>query len=437
MRYLSWVFFVYFYSSSLVAGQVSHESLSSNTTIGLLEILDEVLMSNPGVESQRRMTASAKSDVKSAKLQFLPTPSVSVQQVSAPITDPSYGTGSSRVTTLYLQQPIWTGGKLTANLSKAESQKLLADAALQDGRRQMAFNAVQAYADYISAKRKTAIYDDNINTQKGLLSLVERRILSGASPRIDYEFANGRLESTLSEADAIGLQLQMSKFKLKELIGRDILVGDSGYDRVLNLIDISQVSKPDLIDSAIATNPQVVKAKALEAIAKSDIDIKKAAAYPDVYVRAERQNGNFQIANEPAFNRIFVGISTQFGAGFSNFSQESSAKEKYNASKFDVESTIRAARERLSSDIESLATYKARLVKQVNSAQAALSTYQSWHRQFLAGKKTWQDLNNAAKELTYSQAAVHDLKSAILVLNWRISVEIYGLDESLDILALK
>ena len=78
----------------------------------LEQLIASALTSHPSAQGQRALVQSAQAGVDSARWQFYPTPSVSIETANASATDPLY-LGDNRVSTVRLQQPLWTGGRLT------------------------------------------------------------------------------------------------------------------------------------------------------------------------------------------------------------------------------------------------------------------------------------------------------------------------------------
>jgi adhesin transport system outer membrane protein len=56
------------------------------------------------------------------------------------------------------------------------------------------------------------------------------------------------------------------------------------------------------------------------------------------------------------------------------------------------------------------------------SADLADQVLASWDRQYLAGRKTWQDLMNSAREQVQAQAQLADLDGSQLVASWRLAL---------------
>jgi len=88
------------------------------------------LSSNPLTKSQQTLVESAKVGVDSAKWQFYPTPSVSVEMANTSSSDLLYQ-GDKRVSIGRIQQPLWTGGRLSAGVNKAEAGLAVSQASLE------------------------------------------------------------------------------------------------------------------------------------------------------------------------------------------------------------------------------------------------------------------------------------------------------------------
>ena len=78
---------------------------------------------HPQVLIQQQNLKSAGFDLEVSKQAFYPTPSISVERAqSNGGNDPSYA-GAPQVATLKVQQPLWTGGRLTAQKNKATANQ--------------------------------------------------------------------------------------------------------------------------------------------------------------------------------------------------------------------------------------------------------------------------------------------------------------------------
>ena len=62
------------------------------------------------------------------------------------------------------------------------------------------------------------------------------------------------------------------------------------------------------------------------------------------------------------------------------------------------------------------------------SLGAAEDVSASYDRQFLAGRKSWLDVMNAARELAQTETQLADLQSTQLVVTWRLAAYARGID---------
>jgi adhesin transport system outer membrane protein len=115
----------------------------------LPELIEGVLASHPSLRAQKALGESAKDAVEGAKWQFFPTPSIGFEQANTGSSDPNYPSfGDKNITTLRLQQPLWTGGRLSAGLDRAKAGVVSSQATLDGVRQDLALRVLQSYADW-------------------------------------------------------------------------------------------------------------------------------------------------------------------------------------------------------------------------------------------------------------------------------------------------
>jgi adhesin transport system outer membrane protein len=127
----------------------------------LTMVLREVVNAHPDVRVQQSGLQVARQQLSIAHQQYLPTPSVSIEQAQASATDSQYN-GDSRVTVLRLQQPLWTGGRLAAGVGKAEAGVAVRESALEEARQQLAQATVQSWGDWCAAQARLGAVERNL-----------------------------------------------------------------------------------------------------------------------------------------------------------------------------------------------------------------------------------------------------------------------------------
>jgi adhesin transport system outer membrane protein len=104
-----------------------------------------------------------------------------------------------------------------------------------------------------------------------------------------------------------------------------------------------------------------------------------------------------------------------------------------DAAMADEDATRRVISEEILSDVALIKSIKNRVKSTQAACEAASSTEQSWQRQFLVGKKAWQDVLNATRELANCKVTLADAKETLLSLNWRLAIYAMGIDQSLGL----
>ncbi len=387
-------------------------------------LIVSALSSHPAVQSQRAQVDSALAGLAAARWQFYPTPSVVVESANSSAADRSYP-GDSTVTSLRLQQPVWTGGRLSAGVAKSQAGVSVNRAALEEARVQLALRVVQAYGEWLAAHLKALAQEKSLATHARLREQVARRIEQGVSAQSDMLLAVARLETLAAEIAALRSQHDIAVARLGQLIGRPA--------DPIALAQAPAVPRPvpagiqSLLDQAQRLSPAIQKAQAQANAQLATIDERRAELAPEVYLRAERQYGNYSYRNASPENRLFLGLSSRFGAGLSSLSNVEAAQAQHQAALADIEVQSRALNEQVLADHALASSTQGRLAALKASLDAAVQVSESYDRQFLAGRKTWLDVMNAARELAQTELQLADIASAQVVLSWRLAILTQGL----------
>lgn len=387
-------------------------------------LIQSALSHHPALRAQSGMQDAAKAGIEGAKWQYWPTPSIGVERANT--RDPAYR-GDNTVTTLRLQQPLWTGGRLDGNLSKAEAQALAARADLEATRQQLALRVIQAWSEATAAQGKVVAYAQSRDVHARLLGLVERRTREGASAQADIDLARSRLDGTDADLATAHAQRDTALDKLRLLTGRPVAAGELGDINTTHSPAIA-ASLADQLAAARAQSPQIAKARAQSQVAQAEVAVAKSALSPEVYLRAERQYGNFSLPGQDPQNRIFIGLTSAFGAGLSSLSGVDAARARQLAAEEDIQTQQLALDEQVQGDAVLARTAEARRRSLERARASAGDVSASWERQFLAGRKQWQDLMNAAREQTQADVQLADAIATQHLTGWRLAVLTRGVD---------
>lgn len=390
----------------------------------LEQLISSALLDHPAIQVQQAQKQAAEAGVDSATWQFYPTPSIAVENVHTSASDPSYQ-GDDTTASLRLQQPLWTGGRLIAGLKKAEAGAITSQASLEEASQQLALRVVQAYGDWLAAHLRIQAYDKSMATHVRLRELVKRRVEQGVSAENDLVLVISRLESITADIAMAHAQKDTALARLGQLLGRQIdapsLNAAVAVPRPVNA-DLQA-----LLDQALSVNPTIQRAQAQAMVQEAVIAERRADLSPEVYARAERQYGNQTYSNAPPENRLFIGVTSRFGAGLSSLSNIEGAKAQHQAALEEVATQSRTVNEQVIADHVLAISSGKRLAALKISLKAAEEVSESYDRQFLAGRRTWQDMMNSVRELVQIEIQIADTKATQLLSSWRLSIYTQGL----------
>jgi len=384
------------------------------------------LQNHPAIKAQQAHERSAKAGIDSAKWQFYPTPSVNIERVRTRASDRSYP-GGSIVSTLRLQQPLWAGGRLTAGVAKAEAGVVASEASLEEVRQQIALRVVQTYGDWFAANLKIQAHEKNLATHVTLREQIRRRIKQGAAAESDLLLVVSRLKSIAADISVARAQQDIALARLGQLLGSPVDVATLAQAAGLTEPRPVNADLQALLDLARSINPTIHKAQAQAKVQEAVIAERRADLSPEVYVRAERQYGNYLYPNAASENRLFIGINSRFGAGLSSLSNVEDARSQHQAALDEIQVQTRNVSEQVLSDYALTASSESRLDAIKASLEAAEKVSESYGRQFLAGRKTWLDVMNAARELAQNEIQLADIRATWIIASWRLAIYTQGI----------
>lgn len=389
-----------------------------------LEALIRASITNhPSVLAQHARIVSAESNIQSAKWQYFPTPNVTLQRAYADANDPSFQ-GDNNAYTVSLDQPLWTGGRLKAGVASARAELAIAGAGVGDSEQSISFRVVQAYGDWLSAWLQSQTLVTSLTTHQKLYDQVSRRQEAGVSNGSDLALARGRLQSTKAQLVVVRAQQESAIAVLSQItnisLDADALAKSRGQRPALHK-DIAQ-----LLDDAVARDPGVERSLGEKRRTAADIRSRKSALRPDVFLRFERDFGDFQFSNSGPDSRVILGVRSQFGAGLSSLSNISSAEAELKASQAQITAIKQDVKERVLQDYSLASSFAARIGALQIAQTTAQDVSDSYARQFLAGRKSWLDVMNAARDLQQAELQLADAQAGFLVVSWRLSIRVQG-----------
>jgi adhesin transport system outer membrane protein len=289
---------------------------------------------------------------------------------------------------------------------------------------------MQAYGDWLSAYLKTLANEKSLATHLRLRDQVNRRLSEGASAQSDLTLAVTRLESISADVTAARAQTEVALARLGQLLGGPVdgALLAQAVAPPREYANAGRTGVQALLEMALSINPSVAKAQAQARVQEAVIGERRADLSPELFARIERQYGNYNYPNGAPENRLFVGLNSRFGAGLSTLSNIEAARTQYAAALTEIEAQSRTVSELVLSDYAQAVSTASRTVSIQMSLKAAADVSTSYDRQFLAGRKSWLDVMNAARELAQTETQLADLQSTLVLVTWRLAAYTRGID---------
>ncbi len=407
----------------IYTAEQSRTASLQNKIITLEDLIGSAIHSHPSVKSLQALKNGMDAGVDIARWQFFPTPSITAQRVSASSDDTSYQ-GDDQVILMSLEQPLWTGGRMTALLDKAKADADIAERSVEAVIDTIALTVLKEYGNWMSGRLKKTAWEKSLDIHKKLIQQVGRRVESGFSANNDLFLAQGRLLTAQAEYEVASVQLDTALSHLEYLVGyavtADMLDTGSSSAREIGM------SMQENIVKAGVRSPEIKKACGQLKIARAEIDESKSNLWPTISLKAESQYGNSTYVDADPENRVFINVSSSFGAGLSSFSEVKAAQSKGDAALEEIEAVRRNISDQIVSDYTMMLSYKARIAALESSLFTSKRVFESYSRQFLAGRKQWLDIMNAARDLINVEVKLADALSSRMVVTWRLEIMTHG-----------
>jgi adhesin transport system outer membrane protein len=390
----------------------------------------KVVHEHPQVLIQQQNLKSAGFDLQVSKQAFYPTPSISVERAqSNGGNDPSYA-GTPQVATLRVQQPLWTGGRLTAQKNKATANRDIEFAKLLEIQQSLALKTVQAWSEIVSAQKQQSVLNKTKIELEFLQRKIERRADQGMSTQSEVKLSKLRVSMVQQQLNQTKMQEDLAWVKLKQWVPEALSLSAPTLENPGPWSDpYAHMQNLNNIDWEVLSAGQSPSALRLESqlrVQAAEIQEKRAAYQPDIYLRAEHQRGNFAYTSPTNVNRVFIGMTATTGAGFSLQQQLSALKAKHDSAQFEIALTQRLLSESVQSDVFNLIARQSKTEELKLNLESLEEIQSAWLRQFDSGRKTWIEVMNATQETMQNQLAGVENDTSMTLSYWRLQILAYG-----------
>ena len=265
------------------------------------QALQATISSHPLIQGKRSARDAAKAEREGAEWQRYPTPSI----------EANTATGGENASVFRLDQPLWTGGRITAGIDAAGSRFDAAGTAIDEVRQELALKVIAASSEALRLQARRVHAQASVGEHEKLLAMIRRRVEQEVSPLADQRLAESRLYATINELSATLQGMQNALAQLGQLTGRTVTEIDPwGF---------TETARPDhlprdleqAVEQALAQSPTLRRLNFESEAANADIDSKRSAYLPQLALRLESTQGSL------SDNRALLVLQAQPGAGLS------------------------------------------------------------------------------------------------------------------------
>lgn len=357
----------------------------------LARLLAQAMSTHPIVEGRRAALEASRADREGAEWQRFPTPSLEA-------TTRDSGTSASL---LALEQPVWTGGRITAGVRAAGFREEAARSAVTESQETIALRVINAYGELLRQQQRLLHAEASVAEHERLLAMITRRVEQEVSPPADREFALARLAQARIEQSLARQGAQAARSQLSQLVGQPVQQVAEPAARLRPL--------PTSLDSAVARaierSPVLARLDRSALAAEEEVTTRRSALQPQLAVRLEKQFGTL------ADNRALVVLRAQPGAGLSAGAAVASAQRRVDEARLAREDAVRSLREQVETAWVAYLAAEERVSGSRQSVEMSRLVSESYARQYVAGRKSWIDVLNAVREATQSQFALADAQA--------------------------
>ena len=364
---------------------------------------------HPIVRSKRAEFEASSADIDAVRWEFFPTPSIRKEVDNR--------RASMDATVFSIQQPIWTGGRLSSALDAAKARNQASDYAIGEAQYDTAFRVTVAYRAWFSAKGRRGAFQRGLERHEHYLRSIERRALGGISADVDRELVISRLSQLQSDLEAARALEDTALMQLSQLTGT-ALKRDS-----VARVPISRDTLPaidEVLAKVFASYPQLQRLGREVEVSRANVRQRNSALWPSLSMRAEHVTGGGGYFGGEADNRVLLQVDFSPGAGLSKVSEGAAAEarvkgaiEAKSAAEVELVGQVRS-----DYDTYIAAVQQDRFLRRTKSA--ATEILESYDRQYRVGRRSWVDVMNAARELIQVETSIVDVHATLVASQFRL-----------------
>jgi outer membrane protein, adhesin transport system len=361
--------------------------------VSLKQLLEIAVVKHPSVLQARSQAQAAGFDLEAAQWGRYPTVSSELRS------DTNLTPSLAKV-----EQPLWTGGKLTSRIELSEANMRAAQAGIHEAQFTALTQVASAYFEVLRLEQRLQHASLNVTEHERLVALIQRRSQAEISPPADTTLAQARLQQAVSERIQIKKQLDAALTTLAQWTMP--LTGGLKAPAPLPFV---RTPDAQLLERVMANSPQRKRLQSQIESAEAQINVNKAQIYPTVVAGFQHTWAGLTSATTDR-NKAYLALQFQSGAGLSARSGMQAAASRKDAVQQELETLDRNLQSQTQSAISELDALQAQLKPAKALLDGTAEVVDSYLRQYQVGRKNWLDVLNAQREKTQALYNLADMQ---------------------------
>lgn len=367
------------------APEASRPQVPAALPAALVAAVDQAISDNPQVLARRAALAVNEADLDAAK--WLRYPSLTAEALAA-TRGSNAADADGLALNVALEQPLWAGGTIDGQIDAARSSRDAGVNGLREVRQAIMLGVIGAYFDVLAAMARIGALQAGLADHRDLVASIERRVAREVSPLADLTLARSRTTQLEIELSAAEEAAARSRLRLRELVGFDPETPAFPDPAIFDAVPPEPVAVQDMLDCT----PTLERLRNEIAATEAEVRTAKGALYPRLLLQLSQ--------NELTGARAAVVVRAQTGNGLSRFSAIDRAEARVSEAIARLGGGDREIRAQLGNEFVALRSNVMQASSGAIASTAAADLQASYQRQFVAGRRSWFDVLNAAREVT-------------------------------------
>lgn len=386
------------FAAGVPAQPAAQSSGVSFQTFSLWQAVSEAVLRNPNRVRAGHEVTAAGFQRDAAEWARFPTFSV---DASPAVSGNRANTGTPS-SVARLEQPLWAGGRIDAQIDSARSLVSAAESAEGETRQRLAEQTAVTYVGWMDAAARVDIAANAADLFLGLQRYVRRRESEGLASAADVAIAAARHGNALAQVSELRGALDRARAELASLT------------LVWSFLRGVPLSVPAFPDSAAAEaertylekSPLAAQRRAEVESARSQVDVRKGQMLPRLALRVEHLSGLNSTPGPSSESRALFVLQFTPEPGLASYSGYQGARSRLDAAVAQLDADENDVRLRARTHLADYAASRVQ-VSEIEPQVSALDVASgSFARQFEAGRKSWLEVLNTHRETVDAKLAL-------------------------------